>query len=87
MEGRTEACSKVYQFVREWIQQHPEMQGIWNVFDVQLGLDVIISIHQSDGVRRLTLKDQQTATVLMPEMKSQITNWLETLPNQPTVRD
>ena len=33
------------------------MQGIWDAFDVQTGLDIVISIHQADGVRRLTLSD------------------------------
>jgi hypothetical protein len=87
MEGRTEACSKIYEFVKEWMQKHPEMQGVWNVFDVQLGLDIIISIHQLDGVRRLTLPHQQTAHTLTPDVESKVINWLETLPDQPTVQD
>jgi len=39
------------------MDQHPEMQGIWDAFDVQTGLEIVISIHQADGVRRLTLSD------------------------------
>jgi L-rhamnose isomerase len=70
---------------QQWIDAHPAVQGIWDVFEVQLGLDVIISIHQPDGVRRLTLTDQQTAPTLKPEVESRILNWLDNLSSQPTV--
>jgi len=69
------------------MDQHPEMQGIWDAFDVQTGLDIVISIHQADGVRRLTLSDQQTVPALSPEAKKRIINWLENLSSQPTVQD
>ena len=84
---RTEPCSKVHAVVKQWMDQHPEMQGIWDAFDVQTGLDIVISIHQADGVRRLTLSDQQKVPALSSEAKKRIINWLENLSSRPTVQD
>ena len=69
------------------MDSHPDVDGIWDVFDVQLGLDVIVSIHQSDGVRRLTLIGEQAAPTLTPEVENRILNWLETLSSQPVVEN
>ena len=80
----TDPCSKANTVVKRWMDRHPEVGGLWNVFDVQIGLDVIVSVHQSDGVRRLTLTSQQTAESLTPEVEARILNWLNNLSSQPT---
>jgi hypothetical protein len=54
------------------MDRHPETQGAWEVFDVQVALDIVISIHQSDGVRQLSLTTQQAATTLTPEVEARI---------------
>lgn len=72
MPCNTEPCSKVEVVVRRWMDRHPETQGAWEVFDVQVALDIVISIHQSDGVRQLSLTTQQAATTLTPEVEARI---------------
>jgi len=64
-----------------------EYGGFWDVFDVQIGLDVVISIHQSDGVRRLSLDGQQAATTLTRDVEARILDWLDNLSSQPVVQD
>jgi len=86
MSCYTEQGQRVESFVRDWIAAHDETQGVWGVFEDQLGLDVIVSIHQPDGVRRLTLTSQQAAAVFTGEVQTQISDWLGTLPRQPTVK-
>jgi len=66
---------------------HPKIKGLlYDVFDEQYGLDVVISIHQTDGVRRLTLTGQQVASTLTPEIESRILNWLDNLAAQPVIQ-
>jgi hypothetical protein len=41
------------------MDSHRELGGFWDVFDVRMGLDVVISIHRADGVRQLSLAGHQ----------------------------
>lgn len=77
----------MYAFVKRWMDAHQEMGGIWDVFDEQLGLDVIVSVNQSAGARQLALPGQQAATSLTPEAETQILDWLDNLASQPRVPD
>jgi len=86
MPCNTEPCSKVQAVVKQWMDGHPDVGGLWDVFDVQMGLDVIVSVHQSDGVRRLTLTGQQAASTLTPEVETRILDWLDNLSSQPTIQ-
>ena len=66
---------------------HTALGGLWDVFDDQTGLDVVVSIHKSDGVRQLVLPGQQAATTLTSEVEAQIRDWLDNLSNQPTIQN
>ena len=85
MSCTTEPGLQVQELVKKWMDRNRELKAVWDVFEVQPGFDVIISIHQPDGVRRLTLKDQQIIPILTGEVEAKILNWLETLAQQPLV--
>lgn len=80
-------CSKVHDVVKRWMDSHRELGGFWDVFDVRMGLDVVISIHRADGVRQLSLAGQQAASTLTQEVETRILDWLDNLSSQPTVQD
>lgn len=74
--------------VRRWMDSHPtEVLGIsiWNVFDGVSTLDIVVSIQQVDGIRRLTLDGERSAPALTPTVEDRILNWLDNLSSQPTV--
>jgi hypothetical protein len=81
----TEQGLKVYAHVEHWMDTHPDVPGIWNVFEDPLGPAVTVSIHQPDGVRRLTLPDQQSAATFTHEIGQRIQGWLDNLSFQPIV--
>ncbi len=83
MSCSTENCQKAQAVVKRWLDSHPtEVQriGSWTVFDGLSSHDVVIRIHRVDGVRELTLKDQQVQAV--PERR--IVDWLDNLSSQST---
>jgi hypothetical protein len=65
----------------------PEIGGLWDVFDVQMGLDVVVSVHQASGVRQLSLTSQQAIPTLTSEVEARILSWLDHLSSQPTIQD
>lgn len=70
------------------MDSHPaevEGIGIWNVFEGESSLDIVVSILQTDGMRRLTLVGQQSAPALTPAVEDRIAIWLDNLSSQPTV--
>ena len=85
MSCHTEPCSRVRVVVKRWMDSHPEVSGIWDVFDVQSGLDIVVSVHQSDAVRQLTLAGEQTEPTLRPVVERRILEWLENLSSQPVI--
>lgn len=78
MSCTTELGLQVEEVVKRWMDGHPQLEAVWNVFEVRRG-------HQTDGVRRLTLKGQQTARIMTAEVEAEILNWLDTLSQQPLV--
>jgi hypothetical protein len=69
------------------MDEHREIGGYWDVFDVQMGPDVVIAVHQSDGVRQLSLTGQQAAPTLTPEIEARILDWLNNLSSQPAIQN
>jgi hypothetical protein len=67
------------------MNDHPDIGGLWDVSDVQVGLNINVSVHQSGGVRQLVLDGQQTAPTLTPEVETRILNWLDNLSSQPAI--
>jgi hypothetical protein len=68
--------------------RHPtEVQTIslWGVFEGASSLDIVISIQQADGIRRLTLIGQQSALSVTSVIENQILYWLDNLSSQPTI--
>jgi hypothetical protein len=52
MACATKRCEQVEAVVKGWMDEHPELaDGLWDVFDVQGSVDVVISVHR-DGVRQ-----------------------------------
>jgi len=88
MSCSTEVYAKIEAVVGRWMDSHPaEVLGIsiWNFFEDQSSLDIVVSIQQADGIRRLTLDGQRSAPALTPAVEDRILNWLDNLSNQPTV--
>jgi hypothetical protein len=86
MSCSTEECRKVEAVVGRWLDSHPaevERIGVWNVFEDESS--IVVSILQTDGIRRLTFVGQQAAAAQTPAVESRILNWLDTLSSQPTV--
>ena len=69
-----------------WLNPHPNLQGIWNVFETPNGLDVVVSIQSTDGTRHLTLVDQQAQETLADAGRVRVLSWLENLQGQPIVQ-
>jgi len=85
MACNTSECLNVEAVVKRWMDNHSDLNGLWNVFDVPDGLDIIVSVRQPDGVRRLTLTGQQGATSVAPQIERHIVGWLDNLSNEPIV--
>jgi hypothetical protein len=86
MSCTTELGLQVEEVVKGWMDGHTQLEAVWNVCEVHRAPgDVIISIHRTDGVRRLTPKTSKTAQIITPEVAARILNWLDTLSQQPLV--
>jgi len=85
MACATKRCEQVEAVVKRWMDEHAGMAyALWDVFDVQGGSDVVVSVHL-DGVRQLSLKIVEST--LTPDQESQILNWLNNLADQPVVQN
>jgi hypothetical protein len=85
MACATKRCEQVEAAVKRWMDEHPELaDGLWDVFDVQGSVDVVISVHR-DGVRQLSLKFVES--VLTRDHECQILDWLNNLPDQPAIQN
>jgi hypothetical protein len=86
MSCTTELGLQVQEVVKKWMDGHTQLEAVWNVCEVHRAPgDIIISIHQTDGVRRLTSKTSKTAPIITPEVEAKILNWLDTLSQQSLV--
>lgn len=57
------------------MSRHPEVPGIWDVFEGSRSLDIIVSA----AGRRLILEDEQGTARIKPEVEEQILSWLNDL--------
>jgi len=83
MSCGTPVCVKVETTVQQWMNEHPDIKGIWDVSDGSKTFDVFITV----GTRRLILQGLQSLcdAPLPPDTKRQILEWLDDLSNQPPV--
>ncbi|MGA2136212.1 MAG: hypothetical protein ABSH50_28310 [Bryobacteraceae bacterium] len=84
MACATKRCEQVEAVVKRWMDEHPELAyALWDVFDVQGSIDVVVSVHR-DGVRQLSLKIVEST--LTRDHESQILDWLNNLADQPAIQ-
>lgn len=85
MRCTTPECYQVRALVSEWMGTHSRASMRWEVYEVQMGLDTVISIEDESLTRRFFLFGPLPNHELSLEDEQRIRDWLENLDEQPIV--